>query len=66
MDELNPEVRSYIDAAKKALKAHFATEADDALKAFKKEWRARIDSFSEKEKRTLISLLKKSLAAVDG
>ena len=59
-------VRSYIDAAKKALKAHFATEADDALKAFKKEWRARIDSFSEKEKRTLISLLKKSLAAVDG
>ena len=65
MDELNPEVRQYIDAAKKALKAHFASEADDSIKAFKKEWRARIATLSEKEKRALVSLLKKSLAAGD-
>jgi len=29
MDELHPEVRAYLDAAKKALKAHFAAEGED-------------------------------------
>ena len=61
MDELNPEVRSYIAAARKALKAHFLAEMDDSIKAFKKEWKARIAAFSEKEKKTLLTLLKKSL-----
>ena len=63
MDELNPEVRGYIDAAKAQLKAHFLVEADEHIKAFRKEWKKRIENFSETEKRTLLSLLKKSLNA---
>lgn len=63
MDELNPEVRMYLDAAKKALKAHFLTEADDAIKAFKREWKVRVKAFSELEKKTLLAILKKSLKA---
>ena len=62
MDELNPEVRMYIDEARKVMKAHFMAQADDSIKAFRKEWKARIDALSEKEKRTLLALLKKSLA----
>ena len=61
MDELNPEVRMLVDAAKKTLKAHFLAEVDDQIKVFKKEWKARIETFSEKEKKTLYLLLKKSL-----
>ncbi|MGN0854932.1 MAG: ATP-binding protein [Kiritimatiellia bacterium] len=61
MDELNPEVRQYLDAAKKTLKAHFLAEADDAIKAFKREWKARVRAFSELEKKTLLAILKKSL-----
>lgn len=61
MDELNPEVRMYLDAAKKTLKAHFLAEADDAILAFKREWKARIKAFSDMEKKTLLDLLKKSL-----
>ncbi|MCR5414278.1 MAG: ATP-binding protein [Kiritimatiellae bacterium] len=62
MDELNPEVRMYIDEAKKTLKAHFLAEADDSIKAFKKEWKAKIESFSDKEIDTLLALLKKASA----
>ena len=63
MDELNPEVRMYLDGARKLLKAHFITEADDAILAFKREWKARIKSFSLKEKETLLSLVKKAIKA---
>ena len=63
MGELNPEVRMYLDAAKKVLKAHFLTEADDAIQAFKREWKARVKTFSEMEKKTLLAILKKSLKA---
>lgn len=63
MDELNAEVRSYLDAAKAQLKAHFLVEADEHIKAFRKEWKKRLENFSETEKRTLLSLLKKSLNA---
>ncbi len=61
MDELNPEVCAYLDAARAQLKAHFAAEVDDNIKAFKKEWKARIQSFTAKEQKTLYLLLKKSL-----
>ena len=61
MDELNPEVRLYLDAAKKVLKDHFQAQTDENIKAFRKEWKARIESFSEKEKKALYTLLKKSL-----
>ena len=63
MGELHPEVRMYLDAAKKVLKAHFLTEADDAIQAFKREWKVRVKAFSEMEKKALLSILKKSLKA---
>jgi hypothetical protein len=66
MDELNPEVRMYIDEARKVMKAHFMAQSDDSIKAFRKEWKARIDALSEKERRTLLSLLKKSLSRTAG
>ncbi len=59
MDELNPEVRMYIDGARKALKAHFAAESDDSEKAFRKEWKARLEAMSDQERRTLLAILKK-------
>lgn len=61
MDELNPEVRQFIDAARKVLKAHFLVQMDENIKAFRKEWKARIATFSEMERKTLYLLLKKSL-----
>jgi len=61
MDELNPEVRMYIDEARKVMKAHFMSQSDDTIKAFRKEWKARIEALSDKEKRTLLTILKKSL-----
>lgn len=61
MEELNPEVRMYLDAAKKALKAHFLAEIDDAIVAFKREWKQRLKSFSTAEKQALLDLVKKSL-----
>ncbi len=63
MDELNPEVRMYLDEAKKTLKAHFLAEADDSIKAFRKEWKAKLESFSDKEMDTLLALVKKAIAA---
>ncbi len=64
MEDLNPEVREYVDVAKKTLKAHFQSEADDAIKSFKKEWKARVADFTEAERRALLAILKKSLSAV--
>ncbi len=61
MDELNPEVRAYLDAARAQLKAHFAAEVDENIKAFEKEWKARIATFTEKEQKVLYLLLKKAL-----
>lgn len=61
MGELHPEVRMYLDAAKKVLKAHFLAEADDAIDAFKREWKVRVKAFSEAEKKALLAILKKSL-----
>ncbi len=61
MAELNPEVRELLDAAREALKKHFAAEVNEDIKLFKKEWKERIQTFSELEKRTLLQLLKKAL-----
>ncbi len=63
MDELNPEVRAYLDAARAQLKTHFAAEVDENIKAFKKEWKTRLATFTEKEQKVLYLLLKKSLTA---
>ena len=61
MDELNPEVRMYLDEVKRILKAHFLALVDDEIEAFKREWKERVLAFSEKEKKALMALLKKSL-----
>ncbi len=63
MAELNPEVRMFVDAARAQLKAHFQSQADESLKAFKKEWKARLATFSDAERRMLYLLVKKSLSA---
>lgn len=63
MDELNPEVRQYLDEARKILKAHFAvsTVEEAGLKEFKKEWTDRVAAMSAKEKETLLKILKKAI-----
>lgn len=60
MDELHPEVRKYIVAAKKALKAHFTAYAP-APTEFEVKWGERLTSMSEDEKKTLFVMLKKLL-----
>ena len=62
MDELNPEVRMYLDAARKALKAHFAAQ-DVGRSAFETEWEERVQSLSKEELRQLLAIVKKSLKA---
>ena len=60
MDELNPEVRMYIDEAKKVLKAHFLALGDQKSE-FEREWEERIAAFSKEERKTLLAILKRSL-----
>ena len=62
MDELNPEVRMYIDEAKKVLKAHFLALGEQKSE-FEREWEERIASLSKDERKTLYLMLKKSLKA---
>ena len=62
MDELNPEVRMYIDEAKKVLKAHFVALGDEKSE-FEREWEERIAALSKEERKTLYMMLKKSLKA---
>ena len=62
MDELNPEVRMYLDETKKVLKAHFAAFGAEKS-AFELEWEERIEALSKDERKTLLALLKKSLRA---
>ena len=62
MDELNPEVRMYLDEAKKVLKAHFLALGEEKSE-FEREWEERIASFSKEERRTLYLMLKKFLRA---
>lgn len=60
MDELNPEVRMYLDATKKVLKAHF--QAMDPRKSeFELEWEEKVSEFSPDERKILLGILKRSL-----
>ena len=61
MDELNPEVRQYLDEVRKILKAHFAAQDDGTKSSFEREWKEKIESFSVEERRMLLALVKKSL-----
>ena len=58
MDELNPEVRGYLDGAKKAITAHFA-EFGEEKSAFEQEWEERIGEMSKDERKTLMAILKR-------
>lgn len=60
MDELNPEVRSCLDAAKRIVRAHFQALADTSLDDFRKQWKARIAAFSPAERAVLLDLLRKA------
>ncbi len=60
MDELNPEVRMYLDETKKVLKSHFLALGEQKTE-FEREWEERIASFSRDEKKILYMMLKKSL-----
>ena len=62
MDELNPEMRLYLDETRKILKAHFLTLSAEKS-AFEKEWEERIEALSKDERKTLLAILKKSLKA---
>ena len=64
MDELNPEVRQYLDAARKVLKAHFAAMGESEEKSdFEREWEKRISALTKDERKKLLSMLKRSLKA---
>ena len=61
MDELNPEVRGYLDETKKVLKAHFQAMEDPKRDAFAREWEERIEALSHEERKMLLAILKKAL-----
>jgi hypothetical protein len=60
MDELNPEVRMYLDETRKILKAHFAALGEEKS-AFELEWEERIKTYSLDEKKTLLDILKRAI-----
>ena len=61
MDELNPEVRMYLDEAKKVLKAHFLASASAPDAEFVREWEERIAAMSLADRRLVLAMLKKSV-----
>ena len=62
MDELNPEVRRYLDETKKVLKAHFLALGAQKS-AFELEWEEKVEAFSVEERKLLLAILKRSLKA---
>ena len=62
MDELNPEVRRHLDAARKVLKAHFLSFAEEKSE-FETEWETKIAALSVDDRRRLLAILKRSLKA---
>jgi len=60
MDELNPEVRQYLEATKKVLKAHFLALGQEKTQ-FELEWEEKIDALSKDERKALMAMLKRSL-----
>ena len=61
MDELNPEVRMYLDEVRRILKSHFLAKAAVVDAEFVKEWEDRIAAMSVQDRRLVLDLLKKSL-----
>jgi len=62
MDELNPEVRAYLDETKKILKAHFLALGEQKSE-FELEWEEKVAAFSAEEKKTLLAILKRAIKA---
>ncbi|MGN0833799.1 MAG: ATP-binding protein [Kiritimatiellia bacterium] len=63
MDELNPEVRMYLDETKKVLKAHFLAQGAEEKSAFETEWEARFAALSGGERKSLFAILRRMLRA---
>ena len=61
MDELNPEVRMYLDEVKKVLKAHFLAAASAVNEEFVREWEERISAMSLADRKLVLEMLKKSV-----
>lgn len=57
MDELNPEVRMYLDEARKILKAHFLAWGEKKLDEFTDTWRNRLSDLSDKERKIIYEML---------
>jgi len=62
MDELNPEVRMYLDETKRVLKAHFLSLGEQKSD-FEQEWEEKVAAFSPEEKRLLLAILKRAVKA---
>ena len=62
MDELNPEVRQYLDAARRVMKAHFLAMTPEKS-AFEREWEERLAAMTVDERKSLLAILKRSLKA---
>jgi len=60
MDELHPEVRLYLDEAKKAIKAHFLAYGEEKS-PFELEWAERFAALTKEERKQLLVILRKSL-----
>ena len=58
MDELNPEVRMYLDAVKRTLKQHFADLGATREQQFRAEWTERIGELGEAERAVVFDILK--------
>ncbi len=63
MDELNPEVRMYLDATKKVLKAHFLALGEEKSE-FERAWEEKVSELSKEERKALLAIVKKSLKGV--
>jgi hypothetical protein len=61
MDELNPEVRMYLDATKKILKSHFAALQGEREDVFRREWEAKIADMTDKERKVVFELLQSQI-----
>ena len=62
MDELNPEVRQYLDASRRVMKAHFLAMTPEKS-AFEREWEERLAAMTVDERKSLLAILKRSLKA---
>jgi len=61
MDELNPEVRLYLDETKKVLKAHFAAFVVERQEELVREWEERFGELTKKEMQSVYEALGKMI-----